>query len=275
MDLTRNLDGSPADGPADEREPAQPRRSVTPDPGPQGAPGSAATAVGRGALAAAGVAGLVFFVAGWVTFPDGPTMGTASAGEIRSHISASGGAIQGAVGAGVIALAAAMVFVPALVRQVRDRLPGSMLADVVLFAGLLVLAYQSLVVTAEGLLRFLPKLLDGVDLAAANDAIVQSWYSLGGFTHFLGDLAMVPMVMLIGAFSLAARRGQLLPRWLVWVGLVIVAAGALGMVGIVGEVEALYPCWIGAAIGYFLWILAASITFLNRLRRRSQQMVIA
>jgi hypothetical protein len=272
MDLTRKRSGSPADGAADGMRRAQAGPSVTPGPGSQGAPASATNAVGRGALAAAGVTGLIYFVAGWVTFPDGPTMGTASADEIRAHISTSGAAIQVAMGAGVIALAASMVFAPALVRQVRDRLPGSILADVVLFAGLLVIAYQSLVLAAEGLLRFLPKLLDGV--AAANDVMVQSWYGLGGFTHLLGDLAMVPMVMLIGGFSLAARRGRLLPSWLVWVGAVIVAAGTLGMIGIVGDVEALYPCWIAAAISYFLWILAASITFLTRLRRPTHQMII-
>lgn len=52
-------------------------------------------------------------------------------------------------------------------------------------------------------------------------------------------------------------------------------AGALGMVGIVGEVAALYPCWIGAAIGSFLWILAVSVTCLHRLRRRTPRMAVA
>ena len=93
------------------------------------------------------------------------------------------------------------------------------------------------------------------------------WYALNGFTHFMGDLAIVPTVVLIGAFSLAARRGQLLPTWLVWVGLAIVAAGSVGMVGILAEVGALYPFWFVGLFGYFLWILAVSVTFLVRLRR--------
>lgn len=274
MDTTRRHPTHPTEARIDAPDGAQGGRRAASGPGSVGNGPDGTAAVGRGALAAAGVAGLTYLVAGWVTFPDGPTMGTASADEIRAHISASAGPIQGATAAGVIALSAAIVFVPALVRQVRDRLPGSLLADVVLCSGLLVLAYQSLALTAEGLLRFLPNLLDGVDLAASNDPMVQTWYSLGGFTHFLGDLAIVPMVMLVGAFSLAARRGGLLPRWLVWVGPVIVAAGALGMVGIVGEVEALYPFWIGAAFGYFLWILATSVTFLIRLRSRSRPTVI-
>lgn len=277
MDVTGRPLAEPT-GPIDVPDGAERSGPARTDPGSagNGAAGSlkGAAGVGRGALAAAGVAGLVYVVAGWVTFPDGPSMGTASADQIRAHISTSGGAIQGAVATGVLALAAALVFVPALVRQVRDRLPGSLLAEVVLGSGLLVLAFQSLVVTAEGLLRFLPNLLDGVDLAAADDPVVRSWYGLGGFTHFLGDLAMVPMVMLVGAFSLAARRGGLLPRWLAMVGLVIVVTGTLGMVGIVGEVAALYPCWIGAAIGYFLWILAVSATCLHRLRRRAPRMAV-
>ena len=47
----------------------------------------------------------------------------------------------------MIGVAAAVVFLAALVRQVRDRLPGSLLADVVLGAGILLIAYQWLVVT--------------------------------------------------------------------------------------------------------------------------------
>ncbi len=103
-----------------------------------------------------------------------------------------------------------------------------------------------------------------------DDGILQGWYALNGFTHFMGDLALVPMVLLIAAFSLAALRGGLLPKWLAWVGLVITGAGVLGMVGILAEVSGLYAFWFAGLFGYFLWILAVSVTCLNRLRRSRQ-----
>ena len=224
-------------------------------------------ALGRGALATAGFAGLIYWFAAWGSFPEGPAQSTATAQQVRDHIATSGSAIQGAAFAGMIGVAAGMVFVAALVRQVRDRLPGSMLADVVLGSGLLLIAYQWLTITAEALVRLVPQLLDSVEVAEVSDQVVLGWYGLSGFTHFMGDLAIVPTVVLIAAFSLAARRGRLLPTWLVWVGLLIVAAGSVGMVGILAEVSVLYPFWFVGLIGFFLWVLAVSITFLVRLRR--------
>jgi hypothetical protein len=193
-------------------------------------------------------------------------MATASGDQIRSYVAASGGSIQGAAFAGMVSVTAGLILVPALARQVRDRLPGSLLADAVLGAGLLVILYQWLMVAAAALLRFLPNLLDSVDLSGTDDVTVQGWYGLSGFTHFLGDLALVPMMVLVACFSLAARRGRLLPRWLAWGGLIIAAFGALGMVGILGEFGALYAFWFAGLFGYYLWILAASIAFLFRLR---------
>lgn len=226
-----------------------------------------AQAVGRGALVAAGLAGLTYWAAGLATFPDGPTLSTATASQVRDHVARDGAAIQGAAAAGMVALAAGLVFVAALARQIRDRLPRSLLADAVLGAGLLVLVAQWLTVTAESVLRLLPHLLDSVALSAVDDRAVLTWYALGGFTHLLGDLAIVPTVALVAAFSVAARRGRLLPSWLVWVGLVVAVSGAVGMVGIVGELDVLYPFWFGALFGWFLWVLAVSVTFLLRLRR--------
>jgi hypothetical protein len=224
-------------------------------------------AVGRGSLAAAGIAGLTYFLSSSGSFPDGPQMSTATAQEIRDHVTASGGAIQGPAFAGMVGIAAALIFVPALARQVRDRLPNSLLADAVLGAGLLVIIYQWLVVVAESLLRFLPDLLDSTDLAQVSDERVQGWYGLIGFTHYMGDLALVPMMMLVGAFSIAALKGKLLPTWQGWLGLVIAAAGAVGMVSILGVIDALYPLWFAGLIGYVIWVLVISITFLIRMRR--------
>jgi hypothetical protein len=219
--------------------------------------------LGRSALAATGFAGLVFWITGLFSFPDGPPMATATAQQVRDHVTAQGTSLQVSA---MVSLAAALFFVAGMVRQIRDRLPASLLAEVVLGAGLLVIIYQWLVITAEALPRLLPNLIDS-DLTSVDDAILQGWYGLTGFTHFLGDLAVVPMIVLMGSFSWAALRGGLLPRWLAWAGLGLVGSGVLGMVGILAEVGLLYPFWFAALFGFFLWILAVSVTCLVRLRR--------
>jgi hypothetical protein len=223
-------------------------------------------ALGRGAVAATGFAGLLFWITGLLGFPDGPPMATATAQQVRDHVVAQGTSMQGSALVGMVGVAAGMVFVAALVRQVRDRLPTSLLAEVVFASGLLVVIYQWLVITAEALPRLLPNLIES-DLASVDDATLQGWYGLTGFTHFLGDLAVVPMIVLMGAFAFAARRGGLLPKWLTWTSLGLAGAGVLGMVGILAEVEVLYPFWFVGLFGFFLWILAVSLTCLVRLRR--------
>ena len=81
--------------------------------------------VGRGSLGAAGLAGVAYVLCGSLTPPDGPPVATATAAQVRDHVTASGTAIQAAAIAGMLGVAAALVFFAGLTRQVRDRLPGS------------------------------------------------------------------------------------------------------------------------------------------------------
>ncbi len=222
--------------------------------------------VGRGALLAAGVAGLVYALSTFGTFPDGPNVATATATQIRDHVTTNGAAIRGSAVVSMAAIAAALVFFSALTRQVRDRMPGSLLADLVLAASVLVVAYQWLITTAEAMISLLPHLI-GSDLAGVDDATLRGWYGLTGFTHFLGDLAIIPMAVTLASFSLASLRGHLLPRWLSWAGVAVSAAGAVGSIGILLAVDALYPAWFAGLFGYWFWVLAAAVTFLARSRR--------
>jgi hypothetical protein len=223
-------------------------------------------AVGRGALLAAGVAGLIYALSTFGTFPDGPPVSTATAAQIRDHVTTNGTAIRASAVVGMVAIAAALIFFAALTRQVRDRLPGSLLADLVLVASVLVIAYQWLITTAEAMISLLPHLI-GSDLPRVDDATLRGWYGLTGFTHFLGDLAIIPMAVALAAFSMASLRGHLLPRWLSWAGVAVAAAGSLGSIGILLAIDALYPAWFAGLFGYWIWILAAAITFLAHSRR--------
>ena len=223
-------------------------------------------AVGRGALLAAGFAGLVYVLSTFVTFPDGPPVSTATATQIREHVTANGAAIRAGAIVGMLAVSAALVFFVALTRQARDRLPGSLLADLVLAAGVLVVAYHWLITTAEAMTSLLPHLI-GSDLAGVDDATLRGWYGLTGYTHFLGDLAIIPMAVALASFSLASLRGHLLPRWLSWAGVAVSAAGTLGSIGILLGIDALYPAWFAGLFGYWFWVLAAAVTFLARSRR--------
>jgi hypothetical protein len=244
--------------------------SITPDlhASTAGAHGllPAAGAVGRGGLLAGGLAGFIAVVAGFAGGPDDPALATATALQLRDHAVQQGGAIQISAATSLIALAATLVFVAALARQVRDRLPQSLLPDLVLLSGALVLVYQLLYVAGGAVIRLLPNLVES-DLASTDDSLLRGWFAVTGFVHFVGDLVVVPLAVLMGAFSLAALRGGLLPRWLAWAGLVLAGCGLLGAAGVVTEIDALYVPWFVALIGYFVWMLALAVTFLLRARR--------
>jgi len=228
--------------------------------------------VGRGALGAAGLAGVAYTLCMFFTSPDGPPVATATAQQVRDHVTSNGTTIQVAAIGGMLGITAALIFFAALTRQVRDRLPRSLLGDVVFSSGLLVVIYQWLMTTADAMTTLLPNLV-GSDVKRVDDTTLRGWYGLTGFTHFMGDLAVVPMSVVMASFSVAALRGGLVPNWLSWAGLVFSAAGAIGIVGILAAVDALYAFWFIAMFGYWSWILAIAITCLIRRRRRDSPSV--
>ena len=102
----------------------------------------------------------------------------------------------------------------------------------------------------------------------ATRRFVLSWYGLTGFTHFLGDLAIIPMargpgVVLPGraCVDTSCPVGCPGPGWL-WR-----QPPCLGSVGILLAVDALYPAWFVGLFGYWFWVLAVAVTSLVRLRR--------
>jgi hypothetical protein len=221
----------------------------------------------RGALAASAVSGLLLFLLGLVaTPPDGPAVGTATADQIREFVRENDLALRLAVTAGLLVVAALVVFVGALAARIRAAAPGSPLVAAVSGAGLLVAVVQLLDVAAVGTPRLLPGLI-GTSLTEVDDATLRGWYSLAGFTHFLGDLQMAPIAVVLVAFSIAALRLRLLPRWLGWAGAVLGAAAALGAVGITLDCSQLYPLWFVGLFGWWLWGLAIGVTSALRWRR--------
>ncbi len=112
--------------------------------------------VGRGALGAAGLAGVAYTLCMFFTSPDGPPVATATAQQVRDHVTSNGTTIQVAAIGGMLGITAALIFFAALTRQVRDRLPRSLFGDVVFSSGLLVVIYQWLMTTADAMTTLLP-----------------------------------------------------------------------------------------------------------------------
>jgi len=77
-------------------------------------------------------------------------------------------------------------------------------------------------------------------------------------------VATVSGLVVLFAFSIAALKGGLLPRWLAWLGLVFACSGTLGIVGIATGVGLLYGFWFGGLFGFVLWILLVSAMFALR-----------
>jgi hypothetical protein len=242
-------------------------RSSIPGVATTGSPPRPPVVQPRGGLATTAVSGLVLFLLGWVaTPPDGPDVGQASADQIRQFVEANDLAIRVAVTAGLCTAVTLVVFTGSLADRIRVASPGSAAAGAVAGAGLLVAVVQLLDVAAVGAPRLLPGLI-GTDLADVDDATLRGWYGLTGFTHFLGDLQMAPIAVVLVATSVAALRRRLLPRWLGWTGLVLGAAAALGVVGITLASSALYPLWFVGLFGWWLWALAVAIVSGLRWRR--------
>ncbi len=238
---------------------------------PLAAPGTSGD--GLAALVAA-ISGLLLLATSFVQPPDGPTVGSATAAQVRAFATDNDTALRAAATAGIIAFVLVVVFTAALARIVRARLPGSILASLVAAGGILVGMMLWLNTAATSMTVLLPDLID-TELARVDDTTVLSWYGLTGFTHFLGDLVMAPIALTMSAFSIAALAGGLLPRWLAWLGLAFAASGVVGTVGITTGSGVLYAFWFGGLFGWALWILLVSITEGLRWRRTRRRPALA
>jgi hypothetical protein len=209
------------------------------------------TSTTRGAPITAAVTGPLMIVLSFLQPPDGPATATATAAQLRTYAVDQATAVRtGALG-GVI-----LVFTAALAQVAPG---GSMMADLGSAAGYLLALCLLLSTVAGAVPAILPGLV-GSSPAAADDATLRGWWATAGVIHLLGDFQMALIATVIGAFSIAAGRGRLLPRWLVWTGYALTAAAALGTVGVTTGVGALYGFWFGGIFGWVLWMPLVGIT---------------
>ena len=218
----------------------------------------------RGALLAAAISGLFYFLGFFVPQVDGPPVETATAAQIRSFLADHDTGLRANATWGAIAIALVLVFTVSLARLIRGRSAGSPLADLVVAGGVLVAVWHWLVVA--GASTTLVQTLDGTKLATVDDATLRGWYGLTNFTHIFADLGMVAMATVMAATSLAALRSGLFPRWLAWLGLIFAAGGALGTAGITIAWSPLSNVWFVGIFGWPLWTLMITVTCGLRLR---------
>jgi hypothetical protein len=206
----------------------------------------------------AALAALAFLVLSGVSSPvDGPPPETATAAQIRDHLTQNLGAMRFQAVGIALTIPVLLVFTAALAVLVRNRLPGSPLADVVVGAGALVVLriwLTGAVETATLALR-----LDGTDPAGLPDDVLRDWYAANGVLHFFSDLWVTCVAVLVAAFSLAALRARIVPRWLAWAGLAVAGSGAVGVLAVaVGSVP-LATAWFGGLFGWIVWTVAVGV----------------
>lgn len=226
----------------------------------------------RSALLAAVISGLLYVVVAFVPQVDGPPVETASADQIRSFLAEHDSGLRILALAAALAIPLVLVFITALARLIRGRIPGSQLADLVVAGGVLVAIWHWVVVA--GTSTTLVQELDGYDLARVDDATLRGWYGLSNFTHFFADLAMLGIATVMAAASIAALRTGLFARWLGWLGLVFATGGVVGTIGITLAWKPLAVVWFLGIFGWWLWVLIVAVTCGVRFRRRDARAAI-
>ncbi len=216
----------------------------------------------------AAISGLLYVALIFVPQVDGPSVETATAGQIRVFLQAHDTGIRMTATAGALSIPLVLVFSASLARMIRRRGDESPLADVVVGAGVLVAMWHWVVVAASWMT--LVQALDGHDLSNVNDATLVGWYGLSNFAHLFADLGMCGIATLIGATSIASLRTGLFPRWLSWGGLVIAAGGGVGTVGITVAWIPLADVWFVGIFGWVMWTFLVAVTCGNRLVRGSR-----
>ncbi len=223
----------------------------------------------RGALLATAISGTLYALGAFVPQVDGPPVETATAAQIRAFLAANDTGLRILATCGALAIPLVLVFTVSLARLIRSRLPGSLLADLVVAGGVLVALWHWLVVA--GTSTTLVQALDGTDLATVDDATLRGWYGLSNYTHILADLGMVGIALVMAATSIAALRSGLFARWLGWLGLILATGGAVGTVGITLAWRPLSMVWFIGIFGWWVWALTIAVTCGLRRRRLMRQ----
>jgi hypothetical protein len=230
---------------------------------------------GTAALAAAAASGIGFFALGLITpQPEGPPPETATGDQVRDYLQANDAALRTQAVLTVVSITVLLTLAVALARLVRQRLPGSMLADLILGAGVLT-CLTAWVSTASDSMTSMLWTTGRVDLASVDDDILRNWYALHSITHFFGDYTMVPTALVLGGFSAAALRARILPRWQALAGLLIATCAMLGTIGVALTFDALAALWFVGLFGWWLWTLTAGTTFALQARRLTRTPVPA
>lgn len=226
----------------------------------------------RGALLAGAISAILYVVLSLVVPPDGPPVETASAAQIRVFLADHHAALRLGALVGAVAIPTVLVFTASLARLVRSRQHGSMLPDLVTGGGILIAALHWLLAATASMT--LVQVLDGTDLSAVDDTTLRGWYGLTNMTHFLFDLGMAAIALVMIAFSIAALRVGLLPRWLCWLGLAFGISGALGTAGVAVAWKPLAVLWFGGFYGWVLWTLMLGLVLGLRWRQVRRNPVV-
>lgn len=218
-------------------------------------------------LVAAG-SGLAGVLAGLVAGPEELDEGV-SGGAVRRYYEANQDAIGWLVVAESVSFAAMVLFVVAL----RASLPRSgdrsrMLPDLLVVSGALTAVW----IWVQGSLDLIPVVMldDDGTLSAYDDQTLLALDPVARLGETMGDLAAVPRGLFVLAVSLLASRARSLPRWLVWLGLVVAAANLVGVLGAgSGFVPFLVAFFVGL-FGFVLWMLSVAVVLLVHALRSRQ-----
>lgn len=220
-------------------------------------------------LIVAAVTSLLYFASAFSPQPEGPDVETATAAEVRAFYADNASSFQGNVAMNALAMVAVLVFTVSLARIIRHREPGSPLADLVVGGGVLIAAWQWLDMAINSM-TFVQS-LDGTSISSVSDSSLMTWYGMTNASHLWGDLAMIPIALVMGSASLAALQLKILPRWLGWAGLVCAVLGFLGVIFIATGARTASNLWFFGMFGWFLFVPAVGGTLALKLRRGSEQ----
>jgi hypothetical protein len=229
---------------------------------------TATAAVPRAAAVLAATGGLVTAVAGLVAGPEELDEGVSGA-AVRRFYESNQDAIGWLVVAESVSFAAMVLFVVAL----RASLPRSgdrsrMLPDLLVVSGALTAVW----IWVQGSLDLIPVVMldDDGTLSAYDDQTLLALDPVARLGETMGDLAAVPRGLFVLAVSLLASRARSLPRWLVWLGLVVAAANLVGVLGAgSGFVPFLVAFFVGL-FGFVLWMLSVAVVLLVHALRSRQ-----
>lgn len=206
---------------------------------------------------AAGAGGILFVVMVLVSavLPGSPPSTSDPARDIAKYFTDHGDAIRQAAFLGILATLPLVWWLSAIYRML-ERATGNARLGVIAAVGVAIGA------VAAGVSSVVYAVVAMMGVGGSGGLTGTKFYYLLGTN--LTSMVAIGTALTVGAVSVGILRGGMMPKWIAWLGALVVVLSVVGsLIGVTGNDAVMGICF-ASFIGFALWLVIVSVVMLRK-----------